>query len=417
MIETSLGPYQLREAIGKGGMATVYRAYQPAIDRDVAVKIIHSAILHDSSAIERFRREARLIARLEHPHILPIYDFDGAHAPPYIVMRYLESGTLRDLLARERLPLANVTELLAHIAGALDYAHAQGVVHRDVKPSNILLDRHGNALVSDFGIARIMAGQAPDEGPITTTGAIIGTPDYMAPEQASGHADVDGRADIYALGVMLFQIVTGRLPYVAAQPLGMLIQHQQAPIPSACALNPQLPPEIDTLFERALAKEPRERFATAGALAAEFGALFRQQHAVGAATQHLPGLTSVLSRRAAPTPTPSEQHKVVTALYADAAEYAELVEAQRGVESARRDLHALWEQVERIVNAQGGTLLTQTGHTLLALWGADAAGEDDAERAVRASLQIMSGMRTLDPTVVADGEAAPVAIGVNTGMA
>src|SRR5689334_19861477 len=127
MIAAHLGPYQLREAIGKGGMATVYRAYQPAIDRDVAVKVIHAAILHDSGAIERFRREARLIARLEHPHILPVYDFDGAHDPPYIVMRYLGSGTLRDMLARERLPLTAVVDLLAQVAGALDYAHAQGV--------------------------------------------------------------------------------------------------------------------------------------------------------------------------------------------------------------------------------------------------------------------------------------------------
>src|SRR5262245_43340064 len=275
MIDTHLGPYELREAIGQGGMATVYRAYQPTVDRYVAVKVIHAAILHDERTLDRFRREARLIARLEHPHILPVYDFDGSHAPPYIVMRYLDSGTLRDLLAHQRLPLPAIADLLAQVAAALDYAHAQGIVHRDIKPSNILLDRHGNAFVSDFGIARIVAGQTSGDQPLTQTGAIVGTPDYMAPEQAQGRGDIDGRADVYALGVMLFQLLTGRLPFVSDQPLSVLLQHIQAPIPSARALNSHLSTEFDDLIYHALAKDPQERFPTAGGLAAEFGALAR----------------------------------------------------------------------------------------------------------------------------------------------
>src|SRR5262245_48621053 len=260
MIGTYLGPYELRAEIALGGMATVYRAYQPAVDRDVAVKVIHAAILHDERALDRFRREARLIARLEHPHILPVYDFDGSHAPPYIVMRYLDSGTLRDLLAHQRLPLPAIADLLAQVAAALDYAHAQGIVHRDVKPSNILLDRHGNAFVSDFGIARIVAGQPSGDRPLTQTGAIVGTPDYMAPEQAEGRGNVDSRADVYALGVTLFLLLTGRLPFAGDQPLSVLLQHVQAPIPSVRALNPLLPLGFDELLGRALAKQPQDRF-------------------------------------------------------------------------------------------------------------------------------------------------------------
>jgi serine/threonine-protein kinase len=209
MIGTSIGPYAIRAELGQGGMATVYRAYQSSIDREVAIKVIHAARADDTALRERFRREARLIARLEHPGILPIYDFDGAHDPPYIVMRYLDGGTLRDLLTSQRLSLDTAAALISQVAAALDYAHAQGVVHRDIKPSNILLDRHGHALVSDFGIGRIVGGGG---GQITGTGAIIGTPDYMAPEQAQGRSDVDGRADVYAFGVLVFQMLTGQLP-------------------------------------------------------------------------------------------------------------------------------------------------------------------------------------------------------------
>src|SRR5215213_8978667 len=148
MIGTHLGPYELQQEVGKGGMATVYRAYQTSVDRYVAVKVIHKNIAGDEVALERFRREARLIARLEHPHILPIYDFDGAHDPPYIVMRYMENGTLKDVLNRQRLPLNEIGYLLRQTASALDYAHEQGIVHRDIKPSNIMLDKHGNVIVS-----------------------------------------------------------------------------------------------------------------------------------------------------------------------------------------------------------------------------------------------------------------------------
>lgn len=199
---TRLGPYELLEEVGKGGMATVYRAYQASVDRHVAVKVIHKNIMGDEVTLERFRREARLIARLEHPHIMPVYDYDGTNDPPYIVMRYIDSGTLKDVMSRQRLPLAEIGFLLRQTAAALDYAHEQGIIHRDIKPSNIMLDKQGNIIVSDFGIARLADQQ---QGNVTGTGAEIGTPDYMSPEQVMGSA-VDGRADVYALGVTLFQL-------------------------------------------------------------------------------------------------------------------------------------------------------------------------------------------------------------------
>src|SRR5262245_39274680 len=152
MIGTRLGPYEIVEEIGKGGMATVYRAYQPNVGRFVAVKVIHRYIAGDSTALERFQREARLIARLEHPHLLPVYDFDASHDPPYIVMRYLEGGTLKEVIDHVTLPLGEVAYLLRQVSSALDYAHRQGVVHRDIKPSNIMIDPDGNAFVADFGI-------------------------------------------------------------------------------------------------------------------------------------------------------------------------------------------------------------------------------------------------------------------------
>src|SRR5687767_3825260 len=144
MIGMKFGPYEILEEVGNGGMATVYRAYQPAMERQEAIKVIHKAIANDAMSLDRFRREARLIARLDHAHILPVYDFDGSHDPPYIVMRYLESGTLKEVLNHSQLSLTEIGYILNQIAGALDYAHRQGIIHRDIKPSNIMLDREAN---------------------------------------------------------------------------------------------------------------------------------------------------------------------------------------------------------------------------------------------------------------------------------
>lgn len=259
MLGTRLGSYEIIEEIGKGGMATVYRAFQPSIGRYVAIKIIHRAIAADSTALERFQREARLIARLEHPHLLPVYDYDGAHDPPYIVMRYLEGGTLKEVLDYGKLPLGDVNHIMRQVSSALDYAHRQNVIHRDIKPSNIMIDPEGNAFLMDFGIARLAGGS---EG-LTQTGFAVGTPGYMAPEQGMGMDTIDHRADIYSLGVMVFQMVTGQMPYTAETPLAVVMKHINDPVPSVRHFDPTLPELLDTAIARAMAKKPEQRYNTA----------------------------------------------------------------------------------------------------------------------------------------------------------
>jgi serine/threonine protein kinase len=261
MIGTRLGPYELVEEVGKGGMATVYRAYQPKVDRFVAVKVIHRSITGDASAVERFQREAQVVARLEHPHLLPIYDYDPTHEPPYIVMRYLDSGTLKDAVDKGALPHSEVAYILRQVAAALDYAHRHGVIHRDIKPSNIMVDQDGNAFLTDFGIARLAEGSAGGHG-LTQTGFAVGTPGYMSPEQGMGDI-VDKSADIYSLGVMLFQMLTGQMPYNAETPMGVILKHINDPIPSAHAIDSNIPAAVDAVIAKAMAKNREGRYATA----------------------------------------------------------------------------------------------------------------------------------------------------------
>ncbi|HNB55171.1 MAG TPA: serine/threonine-protein kinase, partial [Anaerolineales bacterium] len=184
MISTKLGSYELIEEIGKGGLATVYRAYQPNVGRYVAIKVLRGSFDENPDAVARFQREARMVARLEHIHILPVYDFDGKNEPPYIVMRLLEGGTLKERLNQEFPTYGEILKLIRQIASALDYAHRQGVIHRDIKPSNIMIDRDNNVYVTDFGLARLI-DRASDSGvrELTQAGMVMGTPAYMAPEQ------------------------------------------------------------------------------------------------------------------------------------------------------------------------------------------------------------------------------------------
>lgn len=262
LLGTYLGQYRLDKLLGKGGMASVYLATQENINRVVAVKILPRSFMHDDSFMQRFRLEARTIASLEHVHILPIYDYGEQDGAPYIVMRYLEGGTLEDRIRRDGpLPWEDILRIAKQVGQALDYAHNSGVIHRDIKPSNIMLDRGGNVYLADFGIARILEGTAA-----LTGSGVVGTPSYMAPEQADGSPPTP-TMDVYALGVTTFEMIAGRLPFIADTPIAQIMMHINKPVPLLNSMNPAVPPEVDAVIQKALAKNPAERYSHASEFA------------------------------------------------------------------------------------------------------------------------------------------------------
>ena len=262
LIGKTLGQFEILEEIGRGGMATVYRARQRSINRVVAIKILPRALMHDPGFHERFVREVDVVSHLEHPHILPIYDFGETDGMPYIAMRFLAGGSLAQAIRRGLPGVRSLINPVIQVSQALDHAHRQGVIHRDLKPGNILLDDAGNAYLSDFGIAKVLNSSL-------TGSAIIGTPAYMSPEQANGLA-LDGRSDVYSLGIVLFELLTGREPFSAETPVALLIKHINEKMPSVLAYRPDLPPALDTVIAKATAKQPSERYASALDLAAAF---------------------------------------------------------------------------------------------------------------------------------------------------
>lgn len=231
-----LGPYRVVAPLGEGGMAAVYKAYQAGMDRYVALKILPRELAKDAGFVARFSREARLITKLEHPNILPVYDFGDAEGFTYLAMRFVQGGTLADLMERGALQVSHICNIVSQVGTALDYAHSSGIFHRDVKPSNILIDPAGNCLLTDFGIAKMVESSIQ----LTQTGGILGTPAYMSPEQGLGRP-LDGRSDIYALGVVLYELVTGRLPFQAETPVAVVLKHIQDPLPPPRLYNATLP--------------------------------------------------------------------------------------------------------------------------------------------------------------------------------
>lgn len=262
LIGKTIGGYHVLEEIGQGGMATVYRAHQISMDRDVAIKIMPPQFLRESVSMERFKREASIVARLEHRAIVPVHDYGEHEGIPYIVMRYMDSGSAEDLLQQGALSPDRTMQILLQIAPALDYAHRAGVLHRDLKPSNILLDANGDAYITDFGIARLLG----DDVKSLTTSGVVGTPAYMSPEQAQGHA-LDGRSDLYALGVVLFELLTGVRPFDGETPYSVAVKHVTEAPPSPCHINPSLPRSIEPVLLKTLAKKPDHRYATANEVA------------------------------------------------------------------------------------------------------------------------------------------------------
>ncbi|MDX1615874.1 MAG: protein kinase [Candidatus Promineifilaceae bacterium] len=259
MAKHQLDRYQLEAEIGRGGMGTVYRAYDPRFQRRVAIKVLPPQFTHDPNFRARFDNEALLVARLEHSAIVPIYDFGEEDGWPYFVMRLMRGGTLADRLQGDQQVATTAVDAIARrVAAALDKAHANQIIHRDVKPGNILFDEEGEAYLADFGIARL--------ADMTQTVTMIGTSEYMSPEQVRGET-LDHRVDIYQLGVVLFQALTGDVPF-SGNTAAVLHAHVYDPVPSLAARNSALPPDVDGVIAKAMAKAPQERYQSAGALAA-----------------------------------------------------------------------------------------------------------------------------------------------------
>jgi len=262
----TLGRYQLLDQIGQGGMATVYKAFDPSQDRYVALKILSPVLAQQEQFNQRFRREAGVVVQLRHPHIVPVEYFGEDDGYAYLVMPYVEGGTLTDHLTNSPPSSTFGARVFEQVASALQYAHSRGVVHRDVKPSNILIDEDGNALLADFGLARI------HDASVNLTGsALIGTPAYISPEQASGEK-VDARSDQYSLGVILYQLSTGSLPFEAETPMAVLIKHINEPMPLPRAAGAHVPEAVERVILKATAKDPGQRFGSVAELSEVFQA-------------------------------------------------------------------------------------------------------------------------------------------------
>lgn len=263
MSEKKIGRYEIKSELGRGGMATVYLAYDPVLERDVALKLLPNYFAHDPEFSARFEREAKTVAALEHGSIVSMYDYGEDGQWPYFVMRLMKGGSLKDRIEEGPMDLAEAARIVSRVAGALDKAHSKEIVHRDLKPGNIMFDEDGMAYLGDFGIVKL----AESAESYTRTGNTMGTPAYMSPEQADGKPDIDGRSDIYSLGIVLYEMLTGTAPYTHESMPRLLIMHLTAPIPNILEAHPDLPAGIQAVIEKAMAKDRDERYATAGELA------------------------------------------------------------------------------------------------------------------------------------------------------
>lgn len=344
MTDRTIGRYVIKKEIGQGGMATVYLASDPRFERDVAIKVLPPHFLHDIRFRARFEREARIVAGLQHPAIVPVYDFGEDQGQPYLVMALMTGGSLEERLREGPLSLTEIERIIGRLAPGLDAAHKRGVVHRDLKPANILFDQWDEPYLTDFGIVKLTEADATM---LTTTGGIIGTPAYMSPEQVQG-AEIDGRSDIYALGVILFQMLTRQLPYNATTPIGLAYKHVIEPIPQLQLLKSDLPAGYQAVVDKAMAKQPEDRYQTAGEMAKDLHRVVYGTEPqitmpvippVGPTVAVTPGrqspapvaATPIFTPRAAAEPAVTSRVQEPTAVLSDLTSKPDLTEAETAV--------------------------------------------------------------------------------------
>ena len=258
-----IGKYRVEEKIGRGAMAEVFRAYHPNLDKHVAIKILHSFLAEKTDILNRFQREARHVAALNHNNIVQIHDFDVAGSMYYMVMEFIDGPTLKAKIKTYRskgqlMAIPEAVDIIQQVGLALQYAHSHGVVHRDIKLANVMIEDGGRVILTDFGLAKILSGPQ-----FTTTGALVGTPAYMSPEQGLGKQG-DARSDIYSLGAMMYQLITGRFPFTAETPLAIVFKHINAPLPWPRTINPDIPENLEKIIVKGMAKNPEERYQDVG---------------------------------------------------------------------------------------------------------------------------------------------------------
>lgn len=337
----SVGPYRLIEQLGQGGMATVFKAYHAALDRYVAIKALHPAFTQESNFLTRFQREAQVVARLENPNIVPVYDYAEHEGRPYLVMKFIEGETLKARLGRGPLGRDELMKIVESVGAALDYAHQQGVLHRDVKPSNVLLAKDGRIYLADFGLARMaQAGEST-----ISSDVMLGTPQYISPEQAKGARNLDGGTDIYSFGILLYELLVGHVPYSADTPYSIIHDHIYAPLPLPRSIKPEIPEAVERVLLKALAKEREDRFPDVVAMVEAWKHAWSEQavippvdSAAGAAVQIAAPQAGVAARapetsQAPPDEIPEEQSDAVASQALPASTKADAAEVKGGKKS------------------------------------------------------------------------------------
>ncbi|HEX9385275.1 MAG TPA: protein kinase [Anaerolineales bacterium] len=308
MSPDKVGRYKIKSELGRGGMATVYRAFDPISNREVAIKVLPPEMLHNLVTRARFKRELKLIASLEHPAIVPVYDVGGEdNHEPYFVMRYMSGGSLSEMIRKRKFSLRDAALIIERLASALDHAHSKGIIHRDLKPDNVLFDASDNPYLSDFGVAKLTETAVSATDASANANEAMGTAAYISPEQARGE-DIDSRADIYGLGAILYEMLTGEPPYRGNTVIGVALQHVNDPVPNVLKIRPDLPGEVDVIIKTAMAKNRENRYATAIELARELNKVaFEGDHTI-------PKFPALVDRQTAPVPSSNRAGWIVAGL-------------------------------------------------------------------------------------------------------